>query len=57
VNRAPNGAASGAGAQPSGFEQSINDFDVNGHGYLYIKIIPNESGPPQFDPSFRRLAP
>jgi hypothetical protein len=38
-----------------GFEQSIKDFDVNGDGYLCIKIIPNEGGPPQFDPAFLYL--
>jgi hypothetical protein len=37
------------------FEQSIKDFDVNGDGYLCIKIIPNEGGPPQFDPAFLYL--
>lgn len=37
------------------FEQSIKDFDVNGDGYLCIKIIPNEGGPPQIDPAFLYL--
>ena len=35
-----------------GFEESIQSFDVNGDGYLCIKIIPNGGGPPQFDPAF-----
>jgi hypothetical protein len=38
-----------------GFEQSIKDFDANADGYLCIKIIPNEGGPPQFDPAFLYL--
>jgi hypothetical protein len=39
----------------SGFEESIKAFDVNADGYLCIKIIPNEGGPPQFDPAFLYL--
>jgi hypothetical protein len=38
-----------------GFEESIKSFDVNGDGYLCIKIIPNGGGPPQFDPAFLYL--
>jgi hypothetical protein len=38
-----------------GFEESIKSFDVNGDGYLCIKIIPNEGGPPQLDPAFLYL--
>jgi hypothetical protein len=38
-----------------GFEESIKAFDVNADGYLCIKIIPNEGGPPQFDPAFLYL--
>jgi hypothetical protein len=28
---------------------------LNGDGYLYIKIIPNGGGSPQFDPAFLYL--
>jgi hypothetical protein len=38
-----------------GFEEPIKSFDANGDGYLCIKIIPNEGGPPQFDPAFLYL--
>jgi hypothetical protein len=37
------------------FEESIKSFDVNGDGYLCIKIIPNGGGPPRFDPAFLYL--
>lgn len=33
-----------------GFEESIQSFDVNGDGYLCIKIIPNGGAPPQVRP-------
>jgi hypothetical protein len=35
-----------------GSEQAIIDDDKNGDGRLCIKIVPNEGGPPQFDPAF-----
>jgi hypothetical protein len=35
-----------------GSEQAIIDEDKNGDGRLCIKIVPNEGGPPQFDPAF-----
>jgi hypothetical protein len=38
-----------------GFEESIKSFDVNGDGYLCIKIIPNGGGPPKFNPTFLYL--
>jgi hypothetical protein len=39
----------------SGFEEFIKSFDVNGDGYLCIKIVPNGGGPPKFDPTFLYL--
>jgi hypothetical protein len=35
-----------------GFEQALRDEDRNADNRLCIKIIPNEGGPPQFDPAF-----
>jgi hypothetical protein len=35
-----------------GFEDALHASDKNGDGRLCIKIIPNEGGPPQFDPAF-----
>jgi hypothetical protein len=35
-----------------GFEDALRASDKNGDGRLCIKIIPNEGGPPQFDPAF-----
>jgi hypothetical protein len=35
-----------------GLEQAIRDSDTNVDGRLCIKIIPNDGGPPQFDPAF-----
>lgn len=39
-------------ARKPSFEQAIRDSDKNGDGRLCIKIIPNDGGPPQFDPAF-----
>jgi hypothetical protein len=35
-----------------GFEDALRASDKNGDGRLCIKIIPNDGGPPQFDPAF-----
>ena len=35
-----------------GFEDAIRAEDSNQDGLLCIKIVPNEGGPPQFDPAF-----
>lgn len=35
-----------------GFEQALRDEDRNDDNRLCIKIIPNEGGPPQFNPAF-----
>ena len=35
-----------------GSEGAIIAGDVNNDGYICVKIIPNEGGPPQFDPAF-----
>ena len=35
-----------------GFEDALRAEDKNGDNRLCIKIIPNEGGPPQFDPAF-----
>ena len=34
------------------FVDVIPTYDKNGDGYLCVKVIPNEGGPPQFDPAF-----
>jgi hypothetical protein len=39
-------------AAPSFDPQAFFDEDRNGDNRLCIKIIPNEGGPPQFDPAF-----
>jgi hypothetical protein len=39
-------------AAPSFEPQAFFDEDRNGDNRLCIKIIPNEGGPPQFDPAF-----
>jgi hypothetical protein len=36
----------------SGSEAAIKAEDSNQDGYLCVKIIPNNGGPPQFDPAF-----
>jgi hypothetical protein len=35
-----------------GSEDAIRAEDGNQDGYLCVKIIPNDGGPPQFDPAF-----
>lgn len=35
-----------------GSEEAVIAGDVNNDGYICVKIIPNEGGPPQFDPAF-----
>jgi hypothetical protein len=35
-----------------GSEDAIKAGDVNQDGYLCVKIIPNNGGPPKFDPAF-----
>jgi hypothetical protein len=35
-----------------GFEDALRDEDRNADNRLCIKIIPNEGGPPQFNPAF-----
>ena len=35
-----------------GFEDALRAEDTNRDNRLCIKIIPNEGGPPQFDPAF-----
>jgi hypothetical protein len=35
-----------------GFEDALRAEDRNADNRLCIKIIPNEGGPPQFDPAF-----
>jgi hypothetical protein len=39
-------------AAPGFDPQAFFDEDKNGDNRLCIKIIPNEGGPPQFDPAF-----
>ena len=39
-------------AAPGFDSQAFFDEDKNGDNRLCIKIIPNEGGPPQFDPAF-----
>jgi hypothetical protein len=39
-------------AAPDFDPQAFFDEDRNGDNRLCIKIIPNEGGPPQFDPAF-----
>jgi hypothetical protein len=39
-------------AAPGFDPQAFEDEDRNGDDRLCIKIIPNEGGPPQFDPAF-----
>jgi len=39
-------------AAPDFNPQAFFDEDRNGDDRLCIKIIPNEGGPPQFDPAF-----
>ena len=39
-------------AAPDFPRQAFFDEDRNGDNRLCIKIIPNEGGPPQFDPAF-----
>jgi hypothetical protein len=39
-------------AAPDFDRQAFFDEDRNGDNRLCIKIIPNEGGPPQFDPAF-----
>ena len=39
-------------AAPDFDPQTFFDEDRNGDDRLCIKIIPNEGGPPQFDPAF-----
>jgi hypothetical protein len=39
-------------AAPGFDPQAFHDEDRNGDNRLCIKIIPNEGGPPQFDPAF-----
>jgi hypothetical protein len=36
----------------AGSVDAIKAGDVNQDGYLCVKIIPNNGGPPQFDPAF-----
>jgi hypothetical protein len=35
-----------------GFDEAIIAEDSNADGFLCIKVVPNEGGPPQFDPAF-----
>jgi hypothetical protein len=39
-------------AAPDFDRQAFFDEDRNGDNRLCIKIVPNEGGPPQFDPAF-----
>jgi hypothetical protein len=39
-------------AAPDFDPQAFYDEDKNGDNRLCIKIVPNEGGPPQFDPAF-----
>jgi hypothetical protein len=34
------------------FVKIIPTYDANGDGYLCAKVLPNEGGPPVFDPAF-----